>query len=631
MASSDAPGIGAITVPYGPKSSPFAPKFVDPKTMIGKKTDLLSNLFGGVGPVNYPGATPSGYSKFGSPVLYATNDVEPIQSYPAGAFGTGKNEVSGVKRAIFGPKFGPAASPYGPFGPSSIPFGPFGPFGAKFAPGFASPYSGVSPSYGGYDSSLSSRRRRSIVGAEPGAPKDLGPPPAYPGLGTIAEEPESGAPAATPKEYLPGLFGPFGPFGAYGAFGPAAPAIDPSLFTAKKTSFFDTLFSNMAASTPATVADEAVANPTIVPPGFWSPVETVTDVPVPKSTIVPPGFWAPSAIIPSPTEYTDKVNFFLGKLFTSIAAKKLTAASNATAADSTAPKSARSVKPESEITKVQVARSIDDLGAISAAKDAIVDAIIAELGSLKTDMANNLDDLIVAQKIEAAKPTPGKKPVKPIKAAFAGFWGPPPVDTTLPFKQKMSVLSQVFDMLTDLQKNITVAVTDAIKTSVTTDAPVEEDEPVPNYPGAYYYPVPTPAAVPVFNISFLDAIKSKLASLDTPTPLYQPSIGYGAGKFARAISKGPSPFYLPYPGSEPVKRNANDQDDVYEHHEHDNNDADQYKRAVKMSMHQGYQSMPPGTVESVEAGGGSTPDHQGGGINLLVSLTTLLTIQPQNW
>ena len=38
-----------------------------------------------------------------------------------------------------------------------------------------------------------------------------------------------------------------------------------------------------------------------------------------------------------------------------------------------------------------------------------------------------------------------------------------------------------------------------------------------------------------------------------------------------------------------------------------------------MQMHQGYQSMPPGTVESVQAGGNSVPGHQGGGFKLLVS------------
>jgi len=40
-------------------------------------------------------------------------------------------------------------------------------------------------------------------------------------------------------------------------------------------------------------------------------------------------------------------------------------------------------------------------------------------------------------------------------------------------------------------------------------------------------------------------------------------------------------------------------------------------RSIKMAVHQGYQSLPPGTEEVLEAGGGSTPQkHEGGGIKL---------------
>lgn len=60
-------GIGTITVPYMPKS-PMFPKFVDPKMMISKKTDLLSNLFGGLGPVDTSGSVgdSSYYSTLGA-------------------------------------------------------------------------------------------------------------------------------------------------------------------------------------------------------------------------------------------------------------------------------------------------------------------------------------------------------------------------------------------------------------------------------------------------------------------------------------------------------------------------------------------------------------------------------------
>lgn len=45
--------MGTINVPYMSKS-PMFPKFVDPKMMIAKKTELLNNLFAGLGPVDAP-------------------------------------------------------------------------------------------------------------------------------------------------------------------------------------------------------------------------------------------------------------------------------------------------------------------------------------------------------------------------------------------------------------------------------------------------------------------------------------------------------------------------------------------------------------------------------------------------
>ena len=44
-------------------------------------------------------------------------------------------------------------------------------------------------------------------------------------------------------------------------------------------------------------------------------------------------------------------------------------------------------------------------------------------------------------------------------------------------------------------------------------------------------------------------------------------------------------------------------------------------RSIKMAVHQGYQSLPPGTEEVLQAGGGSTPQkHEGGGIMLQVRI-----------
>lgn len=62
-----------ITVPYISKS-PFFPKFVDPKIMISKKTDLLTNLFGNLGsayPMSFKSFIP--YAISGSSI-YSTVD-----------------------------------------------------------------------------------------------------------------------------------------------------------------------------------------------------------------------------------------------------------------------------------------------------------------------------------------------------------------------------------------------------------------------------------------------------------------------------------------------------------------------------------------------------------------------------
>lgn len=65
-------------------------------------------------------------------------------------------------------------------------------------------------------------------------------------------------------------------------------------------------------------------------------------------------------------------------------------------------------------------------------------------------MIATLNDLIAYEKTITAT---AKKPFKPFPDMFPFI--KPTVDPTLPFQQRMAVLSQVFDMLTNLQKNIT--------------------------------------------------------------------------------------------------------------------------------------------------------------------------------
>ena len=188
------------------------------------------------------------------------------------------------------PMFNPMAGKFSPMGPK-YPFGGLGSTDADI-----------------YDSSDSaSRRKRSLISSTSNAEmenflksisseptkdtstKDVAPPPPYPGLAPISEEPE----VSEAKKPLLKLFGPPGfapiPFGPGPLAGtPFVPVVDPGMFIAKKSAFLDTLFKTLATTTPA-------------------PISAVTDAPVPKSTIVPPGFWVPSSVIPGPTEYSQKV------------------------------------------------------------------------------------------------------------------------------------------------------------------------------------------------------------------------------------------------------------------------------------------------------------------------------------
>lgn len=132
--------------------------------------------------------------------------------------------------------------------------------------------------------------------------KNLGPPPPYPGLAPISEEPEErkvrsaidpSMPPKVPLQYMP-MFGPM---------------VDPSMFISKKTMFLDNLFKTLATSTQP-------------PLGFGD------DEPVTKATIVPPNFWLPNSITPDPTEYNTKVVDFLDKLFDSLKINRTAAASD---------------------------------------------------------------------------------------------------------------------------------------------------------------------------------------------------------------------------------------------------------------------------------------------------------------
>ncbi|XP_043474200.1 collagen alpha-1(I) chain-like isoform X2 [Leptopilina heterotoma] len=718
--------MGTVNVPFMSKS-PMFPKFVDPKMMIAKKTEFLGNLFGSLGPVNFP------------------ETVEPENTpEKRGLFGSMMGP-GGPMMGPGGPMMGPGGPMMGPGGPmgKGFPGGPMGK-GGKFSPKFGKmgfPFGGFGSSmYPGVDDSTFSvsRRRRSLTN-EPStkeSTKEVGPPPPYPGLATIPEEPEKqllklfgdssayvqsdfannfdqpkstvhekrglfgafmmpyGFPAAISPFYnpmlppmvnpavsaanpavanpavnplaslslvnpmfnpflpkygvmppnlplgpsvdsssqetssrrrrsvdaleggespvpaeqvvsnpkapvlkLPGMFGPFGPFGPMaGPFGPAAgpfgpmagpfgpmagpfgpmagpfgPAAAPGMTPSKKA-FLDALFKNLATTTPS---------------------PAVTDVPVPKSTIVPPNFWLPSSVIPGPTEYSEKVSKFLDKLFNQLA---LNVSLNAAAPENPA------------AATVKVARSVDDFTKIADAKDEIVDSILTELGAIKSNMVSTMNDLISYEKSVAFNPLMKKSS----KNLAANLWPSPTIDATMPFQQRMLLLGQVFDMLTSLQKNITTSAQAAMKAQLAaTEAPVDSNPPTEALP---FFPSSTS---PVFNTTLLDAIRNKISSIKFPSPAVAASSSSPSGfgsfspKFAR---NAPSSFWVSHLANNVAsKREVPEDQDVMFQDFYRNN---QTPRGVKMQMHQGYQSMPPGAIETVQAGGNSVPGHQGGGINL---------------
>ncbi|XP_076674070.1 uncharacterized protein LOC143372073 isoform X2 [Andrena cerasifolii] len=593
-------GMDTITVPYMPKS-PMFPKFVDPKMMVSKKTDMLSNLFGGMGPVYPMGFKPFMPYPMSGPSLYSTADGE--QSFNSLSKSTVEDGSGLYKRGAFGP-FGAkpfGATPFGakPFG--ATPFGakPFGPMFSKFGPMSQFSDSNTVPDYS-MQGDFSRRRRsvddpaltklRSIMDTGMPGTKDLGPPPAYPTLSPISEESEEEVDvlmqkmggATAPKQYMPGMFGPF------------APMVDPSMFIAKKSTFLDTLFKNLATSTPS---------------------PTSTEIPVPKSTIVPPNFWFPTSMIPSPTEYNAKVADFLDKLFDSLKLNQTT-----TASDSMSPKSdwMRSIESNEDAMQAKVARSVEDLSSINAAKDTIVDSIMSELGDLKGSMVTTMNDLIAFEKATAAM-----SPKKPFKPFAPGMWPKPTGDAMLPFQQKMAILSQVFDMLTGLQKNITLAVQNAIKAKVTAAGAAQGTFDA-DYPFTTNDILSASGSMPI-NMSLLDALKSKLSALDYEMPVPYPSDSYKFGpKAVRTLPKTPASFWVSYPeDAAAAEKRQVDSDTESLLDNESKSTPKQQTRGVKMQMHQGYQSLPAGSVESVQAGGGSTPERQGGGIKLLIQMPVL--------
>lgn len=332
----------------------------------------------------------------------------------------------------------------------------------------------------------------------------------------------------------------------------APPAtVDPAVYAAKKADFISKLFSGLGPAAGGAAAGAPPMGP-IVPPDFWMPpappttpspddpmsqaallaqlVDAVVNAPeptepapppfippTPKPTIVPPGFWVPDSPIVAPGAYKAKVATFLGKLFSSL---------NITMGPPAAggAKVARRSRPQTSWVRDLLQTPPMAPAAAPAAgpapaspdpKDMVVNSILSEVAQLKTAFMDTLGDMLAKQK-EIAAAAPTKKP------KFLPPWiptPPPTADPMEPFQKRIDTLGQVFDMLTNLGKEVT-----------------------------------GPAA---------------------PTN----------GSTTRAV-RSVSPM-----------------------------------RSVQMAVHQGYQSMPPGTEEVISAGAGRDPNsnNEGGGLNLKVN------------
>ncbi|XP_015173174.1 PREDICTED: uncharacterized protein LOC107064697 [Polistes dominula] len=429
-------GFSTISIPYMSKS-PFFPKFIDPKDMISKKTDLLSNLFGGMGTV--PLAADNSKLLPNSLLQYPTVDDQ------SDSTDTKLNDIAQL---------------YGV---------------SKLKSPLSSQETKRSATLLANDPEPSSKDTTSSDKTEAKDPNS-----STSDNDSKSEESETPEDKLKVKEYLPGMFSPF--------------VVDPSMFIEKKYSFLDTLFKNLATTTAT--------------PSF---AETTA-----KSTIVPPEFWIPSSPFADPTEYNDKISSFLDKLFENLTLNKTK--------DETS----------SSVSGPRVARSIEDVSSILAAKDAFVDSILMQLSTLKDEMISVLNDTISYQKSSGLL----SSSMVPKKPFLPSMWVKPTADTMLLYKQKMQFLDQMFDMLLELQKNVSANILETVKSELNTQSDVQSsnliDEPL------------APVDENLLNQSLLDVIKQSLAqSVQYPAA----TVSKGAGKKVSRSAPSATSFWVAYPDS----------------------------------------------------------------------------------
>ncbi|PSN55942.1 hypothetical protein C0J52_00453 [Blattella germanica] len=713
--------------PFLPVKPTMVPPFVDPNLFIGKKAELLSNLFGtGVGPG--PASAPSF-----------------IPPWVSGGVISSPSFFDEKKTTLLGTTF------------DNTP---------------------TDAAYSSPDSKRALTEEEPSISAAPrlvGAPGLWGPP-----AGVI--------PAPKPTIVAPGYWSPF-PAGAPAA-GPVPPVVDPSVMIDKKTKFLSDLFNSISASpstpgvseralVPDTAPADATEKPTIVPPSYWlqfiPAFATPPPPPTEKPTIVPPGFWLPSistkpvgifgppvpvvdpaqfadkkaaflstlfntlniSVTPEPTTtpaptldpmaaYQEKVADFLDKLFDalvnngtsdSIAAKRaLDVATQAKTAEdlkaflgeiSTVEENAAKLENELDARSAFERRSADDTNATDAtgpsqlpvdallsAKDKVTSTIIAEMGGIKNNIMDTLAELLAKQKEAAATPPPTPAPKKKPGPPFGpggpfgmggpfGAWGaaaattttPKPTPDPEPFQKKVEFLGQVFDTLTQLEKDVTEALNQAVSEAAavyaaTAAPPATPPVPVtaPANPASAQIQPANPAIAQQNGTTLIELIRKKLVELANSTASSSQQVTQEVPKYARAIIPGkpmgppfgvkpippfvaakplpvlpfamgpptPAPtivdpsFWIPDPAAgipgpdfylgktqaflsklfaskAAASATADDSDD--------DDTAANKARSIKMAVHQGYQSLPPGSEELLQAGGGSTPEkHEGGGL-----------------
>ena len=476
------------------------------------------------------------------------------------------------------------------------------------------------------------------------------------------------APTLKPTIVPPGFWVPSTVTKPTGLFGPSVPVVDPAQFIDKKTAFLNKLFSTLNITvTPAPVT---TPEPTLDP---------VTEYQQKVADFLDKLF---SAIINNGSDDTTAATRALAAGEKAIAEEDLQNFQGAVneVEDSTTNFESKSDSQKAHKCCPFMRRSVDTAGDTSAqqlpvdallnAKDKVVDTIITEMSGIKNNILETLAELVAKQKEAAATQPPPpalkKKPGPPFGPGgpfgvggpfgIGGPFGmggprgklatttttPKPTPDPEPFQKKVEFLGQVFDTLISLEKDVTDALNQAMIEAAAAKIAAATTPATPTTPETK----PTAAASQSKNGTYLmDLIRSKLIELaNTSKPsefTEQATLSQQVPKYARAIKttlSDPAPtivdpsFWIPdtaagvpvgpgyYMGKTQsflsklfANKLATAGDDEMA--------AANKARSIKMAVHQGYQSLPPGTEEVLQAGGGSTPEkHEGGGIKLQVRI-----------